>query len=69
MDIVASPRGEPMRCLREDVASDSLVEVWVMSYRGLLHEARGAAPGGGANPRPNPNPEKIHQDQSGKSDS
>ena len=68
MDVAVSPRGKPMRCLREDVASDSLVEVWVMSYHGL-HEARGAAPVGGANPRRNPNPEKSHQDQSGKSDS
>ena len=40
MDVAVSPRGEPMRCLREDVASDLLVEVWVMSYRGL-HEAHG----------------------------
>ena len=34
-NIMVGPRVELMRCLREDVATDSLVEVWVTIYWGL----------------------------------
>ena len=32
MDDVVGPRGKLMRCLREDVVTDSLVEAWVTIY-------------------------------------
>ena len=32
MDVVVWPRGELVRCLREDMATDSLVEAWVTIY-------------------------------------
>ena len=35
MDAVVWPRGELVRCLREDVATDSLLEVWVTISWGL----------------------------------
>ena len=37
MDVVVLPGAELVRCLREDVATDSLVEAWVTIYWGL-HE-------------------------------
>ena len=42
MDGVVWPRGKLVRYLREDVATDSLVEVWLMIYWGLHGHA--AAP-------------------------
>ena len=35
MDVVVWLGGKLMRCLREDVAIDSLVEAWVTIYWGL----------------------------------
>ena len=43
MDVVVWPRGELLRCLREDVATDSLVEVWVTIYWGLHGHPMGPA--------------------------
>ena len=39
------PRGELVRCLREDVATDSLVEAWVTIYWGLHGHPMGTAAG------------------------
>ena len=43
--VVVWPRGELLRCLREDVATYSLVEVWVTIYWGLLGQPMGTAAG------------------------
>ncbi len=43
MDVVVWPRGELMRCLREDVATDSLAEAWVTIYWGLHGHPMGTA--------------------------
>ena len=43
MDVVVWPRGELLRCLREDVATDSLVEVWVTIYWDLHGHLMGTA--------------------------
>ena len=43
MDVVVWPRGELMRCLREDVATDSLLEAWVTIYWGLNEHPMGIA--------------------------
>ena len=43
MDVVVWPRGELLRCLREDVATDSLAEAWVTIYWGLHEHLLGAA--------------------------
>ena len=37
MDVVVWLGGELVRCLREDVSTDSLVEAWVTIYWDLLH--------------------------------
>ena len=43
MDVVVWPRGKLLRYLREDVATDSLVEAWVTIYWGLHGHPMGAA--------------------------
>ena len=45
MDVVVWPRGELVRCLRKDVATDSLVEAWVAIYWGLHGHPMGTAAG------------------------
>ena len=37
------PRGKLVRCLREDVTTDSLVEAWVTIYWGLHGHPTGTA--------------------------
>ena len=45
MDVVELPNTEPTRCPREDVASDLVVEVWLLLYRGLCgHHMHGPDP-------------------------
>ncbi len=44
MDGVVWPRGRLVRCLRKDVATDSLVEVWVTIYWGLHGHPTGMPP-------------------------
>ena len=41
MYVVVWPRDELVRCLREDVATDSLAEAWVTIYWGLLGHPMG----------------------------
>ena len=43
MDVVVWLWGKLMRCLREDVAIDSLVEAWVAIYWGLHGHPMGIA--------------------------
>ena len=43
MDVVVWTRGELVRCLREDVATDLLVEAWVAIYWGLHGHPMGTA--------------------------
>ena len=38
------PRGKLVRCLREDMATDSLVEAWVTIYWGLHGHPTGTTP-------------------------
>ena len=45
MDVTVWPRGELLRCLREDVATDSLAGAWVTIYWGLHGHPMGRPPG------------------------
>ena len=45
MDVIVWPGGELVRCLREDVAADLLVEAWVTIYWGLHGDPMGTAAG------------------------
>ena len=49
MDVVDLPNTEPMRCPREDVATDSVAGVWFSLYWGLCgHHVHALTPPGGA---------------------
>ena len=43
MDVAVWLRGKPVRCLKEDMATDSLVGAWVTIYWGLLGHPTGTA--------------------------
>ena len=45
MNVIVWPRGKLVRCLREDVATDSLVEAWVTIYWGQHGYPMGTAAG------------------------
>ena len=45
--VVVLPIGTPMRCLREDMAVDSVLEGWVMVPRGLPHHHHRRVEGSG----------------------
>ena len=44
--VVVVPSGCPVRCLRRDMATDLVFEVWVMVLRGLLHDHLAQGPEG-----------------------
>ena len=43
MDVAVVLGGKSMRCLTEDMATDSVVEAWVMIYWGIHGHHLGAA--------------------------
>ena len=46
MDGVVWPRAKPLRCLRVDMATELVVEVWGASCRGLLGHPHAPTPMG-----------------------
>ena len=53
MDVAVVLGGKSMRCLTGDMATDSVVEAWVMIYWGIHGHHLGAAAGAVGSERPN----------------